>query len=102
MDPLFSNKMQILSLRMLPAPKAGYGRKMLKNLKVDEKYDFCQGVILNDDVIEIQDSDASSLYNISVKNRSIGVTINAIVGANGAGKSTIVDYIVRILNNLSA
>ena len=102
MDPLFSNKMQILSLRMFPAPKAGYGRKMHKNLKVDEKYDFCQGVILNDDVIEIQDSDASSLYNISVKNRPIGVTINAIVGANGAGKSTIVDYIIRILNNLSA
>lgn len=102
MDPLYQSKMQFLSLRMLQAPKAGYGRKMQKNLKVGENYDFCQGVLYTEDIIEIKESDAASLYNVGVKDRSVGVTINAIVGANGAGKSTIVDYIVRILNNLSA
>lgn len=50
--------------------------------------------------IEVNDDafDDAMLYNTEW----MTVSISAIVGQNGTGKSTIVDMIIRILNNLSA
>lgn len=44
---------------------------------------------------------ANTLYNINNERCSVEISINAIVGKNGDGKSTLVEIILRILNNFA-
>lgn len=44
----------------------------------------------------------SNQYLYSRSDNSLNVSVSAIVGQNGTGKSTIVDTVIRLLNNLAA
>lgn len=72
--------------------KALYGRK-------DWLY-FYEGVSITGDTVELSVvfSKDHALYDTS----KVSVSFSAIVGKNGTGKSSTVDMIIRILNNLAA
>lgn len=58
----------------------------------------------DEEIIEIavsEDAFDSSRFLYSVPDK-LNVSVSAIVGQNGTGKSTIVDIIIRLVNNLSA
>lgn len=60
----------------------------------------------NDEIAEIEvDEDAfdsNFLLYSDTEHSGINIGISAIVGANGTGKSTLIDTIVRLINNMSA
>lgn len=60
----------------------------------------------NDGITEIEvDEDAfdsNYLLYSDTEHEGINIGISAIVGANGTGKSTLIDTIVRLINNMSA
>lgn len=49
-----------------------------------------------------EDAFDSNKYLYSREDKCLNVSVSAIVGQNGTGKSTIVDTVIRLLNNLSA
>ena len=72
--------------------KALYGRK-------DWLY-FYEGVTIKDESVKLEDYFAEDkvLYDTG----KVSLSFSAIVGKNGTGKSSTVDMIIRILNNLAA
>lgn len=81
--------------------KSLYGRKewfyFNKGFKIYEDHDG------NVEKVTVEESafDANQ-YLYSRKDRFLNVSVSAIVGQNGTGKSTIVDTVIRLLNNLAA
>lgn len=75
--------------------KALYGQYfwhyLYQGFDIDEKKDIITGTK--------ESVSAFSLYNTD---SGLRVSISAIVGKNGKGKSSVVDLIIRIINNLSA
>ena len=68
-------------------------------------YTMLKGYDIEGDEIRIRTSEAciSSLYNGYIGQYHIrNVAISAIVGANGSGKSTVVEFIFRLINNFAA
>lgn len=96
------NHVKFLCLRMLKAPEKSIGEKMQRNLQTDVDYNFYDGITIRENYIEIQPKVPQQLYNTNKQPQPLEVNICAIVGENGSGKSTVIDFIVRILNNLSA
>lgn len=81
------------------------GEKMQRNLHSNVDYYFYDGVIIEEEYIELLSKVPQQLYNIAkqaFQRPPLEVNICAVVGENGSGKSTVIDFIVRILNNLSA
>ncbi len=79
------------------------GQKILKS---GEMYYLLSGYDVHENEITYtsQESCPSNLYNdyLAEEQSNLHVSISAIVGANGSGKSSIVEYILRLLNNLAA
>ncbi|MBP5421514.1 MAG: AAA family ATPase [Paludibacteraceae bacterium] len=99
------NYVSILALRPLQVTsQAQSGVNMHRILQSDQLYMLHSGLHILDDKITIDLIKPQNLYNINQRGRETSVKINfsAIVGENGSGKSTIIDYIIRIINNLSA
>ncbi|MBR5596526.1 MAG: AAA family ATPase [Bacteroidaceae bacterium] len=96
------NNVKYLALRILDPEKDPVGRAMQKILRPGVFYYFYSGIDINDDTISLRPTVPQELYRIE-KTKGGGIEINlcAIVGENGSGKSSIVDYIIRILNNLA-
>lgn len=86
-----------LCLRILEAPENNHWEKMRRNLHSNVDYYFYDGVIIKENYIIVESNVPQQLYNIPL----LQINICAIVGENGSGKSTVVDIILRILNNLS-
>ena len=96
--------LRFLSLRLLDSPKNKTGYRMQRNLQTNVHYYFYSGIEISEDFIAINNKVSDSLFNtIGIEgNEKVNIDICAIVGENGSGKSSIVDYIARIINNLSA
>lgn len=60
------------------------------------------GDVENDFNVAIQEDAFDSEFLLYSPEHGVKVSISAIVGQNGTGKSTIIDMILRTLNNLSA
>lgn len=86
------NNFKIIGVR----PLRGCNKHVLKNLKEDEFYSFYQNYsFLNGKVLT---SNKSSVpYGFYGSN----ISVHAIVGMNGSGKSTVIELMIRIINNLS-
>lgn len=77
-----------------------------KVLKEDELYLFCRDYAENTQnphcLLKQQDSDNITLINpYKIEGSDIAITVNAVVGKNGDGKSSLVELILRILNNFA-
>lgn len=97
------NNVKYLALRVLNSENDPIGRAMQKVLRPGIFYYFYNGIDITDDTINLSPTVPQELYRIKQKKGSkIEINLCAIVGENGSGKSSIVDYVIRILNNLSA
>ena len=78
-----------------------------RKLTANKPYFFSEGYEITNNVLTIKEENkiSSNIYNLFLKDKEgqqPSISINAIVGENGSGKSTIVEYIIRLINNLSA
>lgn len=75
-------------------------------LKANKFYYLQKGYEISAETIILKSKEATlaNLYDdyIGRKGRSLRVSVSAIVGANGSGKSSLVEYILRLLNNFAA
>jgi len=102
------NRLRILGLRCYRPNGNGIVAnnvdKMQKCLKHKDNWTFFyQGITFEEanecfKLSQMFFNDSVYLYD----NRELKISISAIVGINGAGKSTILDMILRVLNNFSA
>lgn len=92
----FQNSVRILAVKPLKSEK---GETMHRILREDVLYKLYSEVKIEEDKVTISYNTPQELFN---DNKSVNIIISAIVGENGSGKSTIIDYIIRIVNNLSA
>lgn len=70
-------------------------------------YQFLQGYIINEDSIEMRkgQQELNTLYDDFYSEGVNGIPhiqISAIVGQNGSGKSSIVEFMMRLINNFAA
>lgn len=82
--------------------KESRGKKILVEGRL---YPLMKGYDIREDEIVIKTEEASiaSLYNYYIgQNHIRNVNISAIVGANGSGKSSLVEFILRLINNMAA
>lgn len=91
---------KIIALEVLK----GCGKKHSKNLKFNEPYLFYKNYVFLDKqelkypTIHHRSVISESLYNL--KDQKLDINISAIVGKNGSGKSTIVELLMKGINNL--
>lgn len=64
-------------------------------------YDECENIHTLKRLCQLNKAEGS-LYNVECyNNHKIEVSVNAVVGKNGEGKSTLVEILIRIINNFS-
>ena len=68
-----------------------------KGFRIKENNDGITEIVVNEDAF-----DSNYLLYSDTEHDGINIGISAIVGANGTGKSTLIDTIVRLTNNMSA
>ena len=68
-----------------------------KGFKIKENNDGITEIEVDEDAF-----DSNYLLYSDTEHDGINIGISAIVGANGTGKSTLIDTIVRLINNMSA
>lgn len=78
-----------------------------RKLSANKPYFFSEGYEITNNILTIKEENkiSSNIYNLFLKDKEgqqPSISINAIVGENGSGKSTIVEYVIRLINNLSA
>lgn len=88
-----SNDFKIIALR----PLLGCNDKYLKTLKENEYYIFDKAYNIDENKLTIDEIKNISLFNLT----NVNLNINAIVGKNGTGKSTLVELIFALINNIS-
>lgn len=101
--------MRIICIRPLVKEKSfRYHDSVLKGLIEGEFYYLYEGYEIHDDeILRAEDHVPKDLFNpkryANNKNRvDFQVDICAIVGANGCGKSSLIDIYIRLVNNLAA
>ncbi|MDB5129798.1 AAA family ATPase [Mucilaginibacter sp.] len=81
-------------------PIKGCDEKYLKILTPDEFYYFYNNYTIDDkDHISFTETVPSDFFH---RSEDLWVNISAIVGKNGSGKSTIIELLFMVLNNLAA
>lgn len=82
-------------------PLQGCEPHILKNLTIGEKYYFYKGYDIKDDnTIEVDKEIV--LSSDFFTNGIPKISVHAIVGKNGSGKSAIIELMLRAINNLSS
>lgn len=97
------NDFKLLAVR----PRKGCSKDILKNLKEDQYYFFDNDYEASeDDFIRKKDISYGHAHQNFFYKRKKGnstslnhVNIQAVVGKNGEGKSSLLDFLIRILNN---
>lgn len=85
------NTFKVIGVRALK----GCNKHIIKNLEPNTFYAFYNNYkIEGENVIKYEQQVPSNLY-------AQNISLHAIVGMNGSGKSTIIELIIRIINNLS-
>ena len=85
----------------------GCSSNIQKNLKAGVLYRFCSDYKASDKddcTLEncISGTDIDAIYDVkSIEGHKISVHLNAIVGKNGNGKSSLVEIMLRIINNFA-
>ena len=108
--------LKLIGIRFHPYP--GTDRETKRKTKCIQKnlYDspdwlyFNKGFTITDNepgnpkatYIEVDDSAFDSTFLLYTDELKMNIGISAIIGQNGTGKSTIVDTIIRLINNLAA
>lgn len=91
----------IFAIRILKEGSTGQ-----RILKANEFYYLQKGYEINDTKIIYRESESTieCLYDnfVGREGSLLRVSVSAIVGANGSGKSSLVEYILRLLNNFAA
>lgn len=106
---LIDDRFQIIAVGL--SENTNVGRRGLK----DDLYFFYRGyqIVENGNVIKCERGllDCDQVYNDYLVEQSLKasktktvphISISAIVGKNGSGKSTIVEFVLRLINNFSA
>lgn len=88
-----SNDFKIIAIR----PLSGCKDKYLKTLKENEYYIFDKAYNIDENKLTIDENKNISLFNL----KNVNLNINAIVGKNGTGKSTLVELMFALINNIS-
>lgn len=84
------------------------GSTGIRKLKAGVPYYFMQGFSIQDDYVyvdkKVLQGMEDSLYNqfYTLQASKAHINISAVVGMNGSGKSTLVEYLMRLINNVSA
>lgn len=92
-DIVPSNNFKLIAIR----PLSKCNEKYIKTLKEDEYYIFDKSYSIEDNMIVVDANTDISLFNLD----NIKLNINAIVGKNGTGKSTIVELLFALIHNIS-
>jgi Predicted ATP-binding protein involved in virulence len=77
-------------------PLTGCNKHVLKNLKEEVYYPFYQNYDFKDGVVT-----KSKTSTVPENFYGTNISVHAIVGINGSGKSTVIELMIRIINNLS-
>lgn len=84
---------KVIAIKALEGCELDY----LKTLKEDEYYIFDKAYAIKENQITIEKGKDISLFDLE----NVNLNVNAIVGKNGTGKSTIVELIFALVNNIS-
>lgn len=99
-DSLSNGRFLILGIR------PHEGSACLRKLEGDRLYPFVKGFTVDDDGISFNRNEAiDHIYDEYFRtnnDESLHVSVSAIVGENGSGKSSIIEFMMRLINNLSA
>lgn len=75
--------------------------KMLNVLKRGQLYQFENVISVGDEIIYNPDT-YSAVYDWSnTNNKDIAINVTAVVGKNGSGKSSLIELLFRIINNIA-
>ena len=90
--------LKLIALRPLP----GCRKSALKCLQVGQMYYLCNDFRISDDRVSLRDEYVRPLpldfFSLS-KDASVSINISAVVGMNGDGKSSLIELMMRLLNN---
>lgn len=82
------------------------GSACLRKLEGNKLYPFVKGFMIDDNTISLNRNEAiDHIYDEYFRtnhSNSLHVSVSAIVGENGSGKSSIIEFMMRLINNLSA
>lgn len=72
-----------------------------RKLSANKPYFFSEGYEITNNVLTIKEENkiSSNIYNLFIKDekeQQPSISINAIVGENGSGKNTIVEYVISL------
>lgn len=101
-DKMKKHSLKLVAVRILP----GCASYIQKCLSVNTFYYLCNDYIISEDGKTISQSSKhlstlpNDFFSLEEKN-NLTINLQAIVGKNGDGKSTLVEVVIRLINNLS-